>query len=198
MLSSSATWIRRGWPTQTSSSRQGWPSNHHVHRKDGQNTVMPEHECCSRPGSALVVLRDYHCDGGKRPFTFGQSGRLVFQNTTQPGKANTWKKMTLTIRFSKLRSEVFVDQRVHELKHQSSFPARTDLPNFVVAMDGALETLDVLNICDSVSPESTAESTTRTSHGTIGRLRFAGPGTAQTQSWGHGKSVYAEKKSRSV
>ena len=101
--------------------------------------------------STFMVLRDYNCDGKKDLFTFGQIGVLVFQNTTLPGQALTWKKLKFYNSDTGLKSDVLLTTGFSG--KINLLPGTNDLPNFK-DMDGDGD-LDVLNM-RFVSP-STAE-----------------------------------------
>ncbi|HWA35734.1 MAG TPA: FG-GAP repeat protein, partial [Cyclobacteriaceae bacterium] len=147
--------------------------------KNGKYIYAPEFEVLfPAEVSTFVVLRDYNCDGKKDLFTFGQIGILVFQNTTQPGKQITWKKLSFYNSDSKLKSDVLLT-RGFSIKI-NLLPGTNDLPNFV-DMDGDGD-LDVLNM-RFVSP-STAEYHKNFSMERYGRCDSLEL-ERQTQSWGN-------------
>ncbi len=147
--------------------------------KNGKYLYAPEYEVLfPSEVSTFLVLRDYNCDGKKDLFTFGQIGILVFQNTTQPGKQVTWKKLSFYNSDSKRMSDVLLT-RGFSIK-VNLLPGTNDLPNFL-DMDGDGD-LDVLNM-RFVSP-STAEYHKNFSMERYGRCDSLDL-ERQTQSWGN-------------
>ena len=127
--------------------------------------------------STFVLLRDYNCDGRKDIFTFGQIGILVFQNSSQPGKPLSWKKLSFFNSSTGLYSEVLLTKGFSG--KINLLPGSNDMPDFT-DMDGDGD-LDVLNM-RFVNP-STAEYHRNFSMERYGRCDSLDL-ERQTSSWG--------------